>query len=202
MSQLKMRSLVRSNQPDGDGAGGAGAAATPPDPQAGTPAATATPDPQAGPATPPWGDEKNFDAQRAWNLIQAKAADLERIKAERDTFKKAQDDAETAKLSDIQKAEKERDTARTEGQSAVIELARYKALVHYGLEEDDLDFIGGTTPEAIDAAAKKYADRHGGAAKKAGPSPRPQVRLRGGSDPSTEPDETDPRKLAANIPRQ
>lgn len=147
----------------------------------------------------PW-DAENFDSDRAAALLRNLDADLKKAQAERDEFKQKHDDAENAKLSDLQRAEKERDDNAKLASDLSLENARLKALIKHGLDEEDLEFIGGQTPDEIATRAAKYAARH--VQKDAAPpSKRPTTRLRGGSDPNEEPDETDPRKLAEQIPR-
>lgn len=150
----------------------------------------------------PW-TEDNFDASRAARLLQNKEADLAKTRQQLEALQKQVDEAENAKLTEQQRIEKERDEAKASGSSLALENARLKAAITHGLTEEDLEFIGGATPEEIAEKAKKYAERHGTDAKGGqGLSIRPKPRLGGGSDPSVEPDEMDPTKLAAQIPRR
>jgi len=134
----------------------------------------------------PW-TEEDFDAKRAWDLLTKTRGDLSKTKAERDEFKTKHDEVENAKLSDLQRTEKERDDARTSSSSHELEVARLKALIHHGLDEDDLEFIGGSTTEEIAQRAAKYAERHKGDSKSdtkgTPPTNRPRPNLRGGGDP-------------------
>jgi hypothetical protein len=134
----------------------------------------------------PWTAE-DFDAKRAWDLLTKTRGDLSKTKAERDEFKSKHDEAETAKLSDLQRTEKERDDSRTEATSLQLENARLKALIQHDLDEDDLEFIGGSTAEEIATRAAKYAERHKAAGnndtKGIPPTNRPRPSLRGGGNP-------------------
>lgn len=164
----------------------------------GDPAATPAPGSEA---KPPWGDDPaTFDPDRAWKLIQNKDGDLSKAKERADALQKQIDEIENAKLSDQQRKDKELTEKATALTDAQLENARLRAAIQYGLDEEDLEWIHGKTPEDVDAAAKKYADKHGKAAGQP-PSQRPAVQLRGGGDPSQAPDETDPDKLASMIPR-
>jgi len=158
------------------------------------------PDPQDGEGNDPGNDDgaagglndapwtaEDFDAKRAWDLLTKTRGDLSRTKAERDDFKTKHDEVENAKLSDLQRTEKERDDARTSATSHELEVARLKAVIAHGLDEEDLEFIGGSTAEEIATRAAKYAERHKGdgdnGTKGTPPTNRPRPNLRGGGDP-------------------
>jgi hypothetical protein len=75
--------------------------AGPADPAATDPAAAGPSDPTnpesgtGSTGTPPWGDPENFDAEKAWNLIQGLRSDKERLSARR-----ALSDDDAAKLAE------------------------------------------------------------------------------------------------------
>jgi hypothetical protein len=71
-------------------------------------------------------------------------------------------------------------------------VARLKYGHQYGLPDEVTDLLQGETPEEIEAHAKKLAPHFGGTSAGLG---------RGGLDPTDEPVEIDPKKLAAQIPR-
>jgi len=79
-----------------------------------TPAAPAAPaDPAAPPAaepqTPPWGEEENFDPDRAWKLIQDLRADKERLSTRPAmTAEQQQQLAEYQRLVEASKTDQER----------------------------------------------------------------------------------------------
>lgn len=63
-------------------------------------------------------------------------------------------------------------------------------------------WLSGSTREELEAAADEYLEDHPPAeSAKPPPSKRPKPDLKGGSDPTDEPKETDPAKLAASVPR-
>lgn len=153
-------------------------------------------------AAPPWGSEEDFNPEKAWKLIQGLRGDKESLTADRDKYKQAHDAAETAKLSDIERANRERDDALSSASQNGVELARLRAAIKYGLDEDDLEFVGGNTPEEIDTSAKKLADRLGQQqATTSTTRTRPTERLRGGGEPDSDP-APDLSKIAAEIPRR
>lgn len=190
------------NQPPVEGGGSGGT-----EPPAGTqPPAGGQEPPPAGdkpaqePYKAPW--DKNgteFDAEKARNLLANKDADEKKLKERLAELEKAQQEAENAKLSDQQRIEKERDEAKSASEKATLEAARLRALVKFGLSEEDLEFIHGGTEEEVLASAERYSERHG-----TGGTPPPSNRVRaprGGGNPSATPEETDPMKLAEAIPR-
>lgn len=73
-----------------------------------------------------------------------------------------------------------------------------------GLTPSQAKRLVGSTVEELEADAEElvaaFAPK-GGNEDKSTPGGRPKERLRGGGDPTEEPEETDPRKLAALIPR-
>ena len=76
---------------------------------------------------------------------------------------------EEASKSEAQKAAEARAAAEQDAAEARAELARTKALLKYGLSEDDADLLGSGTPEEIDARAGRLAER----LKAAAPPPPP-----------------------------
>lgn len=76
---------------------------------------------------------------------------------------------EEASKSDAQKAAEARAAAEQDAAEARAELARTRALLKYGLSEEDADLLGSGTPEEIDARAGRLAER----LKAAAPPPPP-----------------------------
>lgn len=159
-------------------------------------------DPPA-PAKPPWGNDDDFDPKRAWDLIQNTRGDVERVKAELTAAKAKVTEFEAAgktaeeKLTD-RASTAERDNGDLRGQVLRLELALDK-----GLTRSQAKRLVGTTKEELE----KDADELLADFKSTDDTRRPPVggnrreQLRGGGDPTEEPDERDPRKLAAQIPR-
>jgi hypothetical protein len=152
------------------------------------PANPAQPAP-AGGETPPWTrDGQPFDPARAWSLIENLRADLATARNPAPTPPPKPTDPPPA------------DGAGLAGQLDELrgQLARERAARRHGLDDDLVDLLGAGTSEQIDARAKALTDRLTAAAQPTGsPVPRrPVEQLRGGADPTTPPDETDPAKLA------
>lgn len=147
-----------------------------------TPAPPApAPEPVADPAPEAdddWSDpEKGREAKRKANQ-EAKKLKAE-IAALTKQLESRVDPAEAAASIELVRAE----SART--------VARIKFGHQYGLPDDIADRLQGDTAEEIEADAKKLAAHFGTSAGLG----------RGGLDPTDEPEEVDPRKLAAKIPR-
>ena len=81
------------------------------------------------------------------------------------------------------------------------EKLRIRIGYRHGLPDELIDRLQGTTEEEILADAEKLLGAIT-AGKKPSPTQRPKEALRGGSKPDEEPEETDPRKLAALVPRR
>ena len=166
--------------------------ADPPDPKADPPAA---PDPTALAALPEWAREEIAKTRREAAAYRTKAKELEPLAAKAKELEDAgKSDTEklTGKLADVERA-------RTDAEARAL---RLEVALEKGLTASQAKrLVGGTKEElAADAdellASFKPADGNGGK-----PTGRPHERLRGGGDPTTSPDETDPRKLAAQVPR-
>lgn len=106
-------------------------------------------------------------------------------------------------LEDAQKSEEQRLKDRiAELETASLEAARLRVALRKGLTETQAKRLVGTTDEELEADADELLASF----KTDNPEPegsgrRPKERLRPGATPSTEPEETDPVKLAANLPR-
>jgi hypothetical protein len=130
------------------------------------------------------------DAEQALAEVQKKLKDIEDLgKSEVDKLRD-----EVAKLA------KERDDHAT--RALRLEIATAK-----GLTVGQAKRLVGTTKEELEADAEELlADftpaNPGGTETKPTPGSRPKERLLGGGDPTEQPEETDPRKLADLIPRR
>lgn len=105
------------------------------------------------PTTPPWGDD--FDAERAWTLIQNLRGDVETVKTERDEARQERDDA---KAADPEAADK-LTAAETRAKTAETSLWTERALRKHSIDEDLVDFLTGDTEEEILAKAERLAGR-------------------------------------------
>lgn len=137
-----------------------------------------------------------------------KALDAER-KARRDAEKALSEvRAQLQELTDRDKSDGVLLAEKLTAAEKRAELAESKALRHEvaaakGLTPAQAKRLVGTTQEELEADADDILETFPGAPKVTPPpSDRPKpLALRGGSDPSDEPEETDPRKLAGLIPR-
>jgi len=161
---------------------------------AGAPAGQEVGAPDAPAETPPWGTD--FDAERAWKLVQNLRADKERAAQERDTFRQKATEYETAQMTEAEKAAAALAEAQKTAETSTTEVLRLRALVKHGLDEEDLDLLGSGTAEEIDARAARLAARS--SAPKTPAGRKPQERLRGGGDPDVEP-AVDPIRAADQI---
>jgi hypothetical protein len=159
-----------------------------------------TPAPDSGTDTdkPDLGDagKKALDAERKARRDAEKAlADLQsQLKQLQD-----KDKSEADKLrDDVARLTKERDDHATK--ALRLEVATAK-----GLTAAMAKRLAGSTREELESDADElladFAPAGGGDGDKPTPGSRPKERLRGGGDPTEEPEETDPRKLAAQISR-
>lgn len=145
---------------------------------------------------PPWGDDENYDAERAASLIKNLRADNDELKQKVDKF-------ETDKLSEKERLEKRAERAEGEAKEAGAELLKLRVGLRKGLTETQAKRLVGETEEELEADADELLESFGakddGEGK--GTRRRPQERLKPGASPSSKPEETDPRKLAADLPR-
>jgi len=112
---------------------------------------------------------------------------------------------EDANKTESQKLTEQMTAAEKRAAEAEAKATRYEVAAELGIQTKHLKYLSGSTRDEIEAAAKAiredfpetYADPDTGT----GTPSRPKERLRSGAVPDEEPDETDPRKLAAAVPR-
>lgn len=151
--------------------------------------------------------DEPFDEARAKEALRKKNSEAENL---RKRLKELEPQAAKAReLEESQKTETQRlteriaDLEKTSG-DAVSEAMRLRVALANAPEGAKPEQIlraakrlAGATEEELAADAVEYfADFAGG---KTPPTRKPNERLRGGSDPDAEPEENDPRKLAASI---
>lgn len=112
-------------------------------------------------ATPPWGTPEEFNPEKAWDLIK----NLREQKNDPAAAKELKDLREfKAKAEDANRTELEREQARaaaaekTAAETA-LELARTRAAVKYGLDEDSLKALEGVPEDRIDTIAALIAGK-------------------------------------------
>ena len=186
-AELRASGVPLNDDPDPD-----------PDP---APAPAADPDPDPAPR-PPWDDPENFNPEKAWNLLQNVRGDVAKLKSERDQLAEKVKGHEDATKSDQQKLEERAITAERSAAAAATEAARLRVALKKGLTETQAKRLVGETEEELEADADELlASFHAPDDDGQDPPRRPRERLRPGAVPSSEPEEDDPRKLAAMVPR-
>lgn len=160
-----------------------------PAPETGTP-------PPAKPAEP---------APQDWQAEAEKWKELSRkneaqAKSNADAAKKLAA-IEDANKTETQKLSEERDSHRSRAEQAESIASKWEVGLEKGLTKSQAKRLVGSTREELEADADEMIAELGGTPDKPGPARRPTERLRGGGAPEADPEETDPRKLAAKIPR-
>jgi hypothetical protein len=154
---------------------------------------------------PPWGDDENFDPQRAWKLIQDTRADRDRLKTEAVDLRTKVKEHDDASKTEQELAAERAATAETTAANATREAARLRVALSKGLTETQAKRLVGETQEELEADADELLasfvqenDDDTGQ----DPPRRPRERMRPGAAPGSQPEETDPAKLAALVPRR
>lgn len=152
---------------------------------------------------PPWGDDENFDAERAWKLIQDLRGDVAKVKSENEELRTWKQKREDADKTDDEKREERATKAEKEAAENARDAARLRVALKKGLTETQAKRLVGDSEEDLEkdadellASFKQEEEESGG-----GTTRRPKERLRPGAAPSSEPEETDPRKLADQVPQ-
>lgn len=140
------------------------------------------------------------------------ADDVAALKA---ALKKANDEAAASRhklkeLEDRDKSDSEKlaervAAAEKRAADAEAKALRLEVAAAKGLTPSQVKRLVGTTREELEADADELLADFAPRSHNDDPPPpggRPKERLRGGSDPTEEPEETDPRKLADLIPRR
>jgi ParB-like chromosome segregation protein Spo0J len=131
---------------------------------------------------------------------KGKYSDYEDLKA-----KAAQlDELEQSKKDDATKANDKATAAEERAAKAEANALRLQVALDKGLTAAQAKRLTGATLEELEADAAELAELFGtgtGNGTNGPPSGKPAADLRGGTDPTEDPEETDPRKLAANVPR-
>lgn len=173
----------------------------------GDPAPDPVPNPAPDPTPPPWGDD--FDPDRAWALIQKlRGEEAGELKTAKDALADAQAQLkqhEDANKTDQQLARERAEEAERQAAVASRDAARLRVALNKGLTETQAKRLVGDTDEELEADADELLASFKTEVEPAGPDPlrrKPRERLRPGAAPAGEPEETDPAKLAAMVPRR
>lgn len=147
-----------------------------------------------------------FDAERAKRELNKKnneAANLRKRLKELEPLAAKAKELEDASKTESERLSERATSAEAKASKAEAEAMRLRVALSKGLTLSQVKRLQGTTEEELEADADEYLEELG--AKKEDPPPRvpgkPRESLRGGGKPDDEPEETDPRKLAAAIRR-
>lgn len=157
-------------------------------------------------AKKPWGDDKDFDPDKAWKLIQNLRGDVDKAKKRGDDLAAKVKGFEDASKTDTEKLEERATTAESQLSATQREAARLRIALKKGLTETQAKRLVGDSEEELEKdaddllASFKDDDGDGGGSGDRRGTPKP--RMRTGAAPASEPDETDPDKLAAQVPRR
>lgn len=164
-----------------------GAAAEDPEP---------TPEPPTKPEPPAPSADENAQLKAALKKANDEAASFRHKLKELED----RDKSDSEKLTERVTAAEKR-AAEAEARALRLEVASAK-----GLTPSQAKRLVGATREELEADADEiladFAPQRPGEHETPPPGGRPKERLRGGGDPTEEPEETDPRKLADLIPRR
>lgn len=142
---------------------------------------------------------------------RAKYADYEELKAKADQFDKVGDQAK----GDTEKLSEQLSAVQKELADERLRRIKSEVAASKGLTPAHMKRLSGSTLEELEDSADELladfpvtekkdeeTDGDGKGSPKPPPSSRPKPDLKGGLDPTTSgPTETDPAKLAANVPR-
>ncbi|WP_435109399.1 hypothetical protein [Nocardiopsis synnemataformans] len=156
---------------------------------------------------PPEGDDEELDLERAKAKIHKanqEAAGLRSRMKELEDKATRLDELENANKSEQQKAQEAAAALEKRATAAEQRALRLEVAAAKGLTTAQAKRLVGSTQEELEADADELLETFGTAPTPADSIPRrPNERLRpGGSGTPAPPEETDPRKLAAKIPRR
>jgi hypothetical protein len=110
-------------------------------------------------AAPPWGE--NFDAGRAWSLIQGLRSDKEKLSGKVSTFEKAAQEQADKEKTDLQRAMERAERAEKAIADREAADKRRTVLSKHGLTGDDAAYLAGVSDDDLDARAQQLAARLG-----------------------------------------
>lgn len=143
-------------------------------------------------------DPKTFDAAYV-KKIRGEAARYRREAREAQARAKTFEDRDK---TEAQKLEERATGAEQRAKAAELDLARTRVALRKGLTEQQAKRLIGETEEQLEADADDLLASFTQESDVPDASRRPRERLRPGAVPAVEPEETDPAKLAAQVPRR
>lgn len=142
--------------------------------------------------------------EKSGDIVAMEAA-LKKANKEAETHRLKLKELEDAGKSELQKTSDERDEHKSARTAAELRALQLEVALDKGLSATQAKRLIGTTREELEADADELVDSFAPGeegANKGKPASRPTERLRGGGTGTLEAEETDPRKLAAQIPRR
>ncbi|MCZ9884647.1 hypothetical protein [Arthrobacter sp. B2a2-09] len=121
------------------------------------------------PASPPWGDD--FDAERAWTLVQNLRTEKEDLKGEVATLKQKSQELEAGESDGLKELRTRAEAAETRAAKAEHELTLAKVLRDFPALEGFEDLLTGDDEEAVRAKAERLAAIGGGKKPEGDPAP-------------------------------
>ena len=122
----------------------------------------------------PWGDDENFDADKAWTLIQNLRAERDQAKADRDALTRERDTL-AARTSDLEAAAQSKDAALAEKDRELLAAntlrAKENLLVDAGLPRDLASNVVGDDEEAWKNDVQRFAALRGEVRQERTPDP-------------------------------
>lgn len=160
------------------------------------------------PAPTPKQDDKTFTQADVDRIVQDRLAQEKKKYADYDDLKakaaRADEQAASSK-TDLEKLTEQIDGLKKAQAEADQKALRAEVAMAKGLTAAQAKRLAGTTKEELEADADEILEAFpvntGEPSKPAPPSRQPRPALAGGGDPTEEPVETDPTKLAASVPR-
>lgn len=152
--------------------------------------------------SPPWSSDEEFKPDLAWKRITSQSRDIERLRkelAETQPAVQRVKELEDASKTETQKLAEAAETHKGRADKAEAQLMRLTVGLEKGLTPAQAKRLVGSTKEELEADADELLTSFGGS--KSSGSDRPRENLRGGGDPTEEP-EPDIRKIADQIPRR
>jgi hypothetical protein len=148
-------------------------------------------------------DDEPFDKDRALDTIKKQRAAEKAALDENKALKAKLKEIEDAEKSDGEKLAERTKAAETTASSATAEAARLRVALRKGLTETQAKRLVGETEEDLEKDADELLESFKPSDEQQDDDTRrrPKERLRSGATSSTEPEETDPDKLAAQVPR-
>lgn len=175
----------------------------------------------SGDSKPPWGSDDEFDAKKAWDLIQNLRGEVKTVKEELSTAKSKITSVEGERDAALKTIKESKESGQSESEKLAAQLAdlekkladsdharlRAEVVAEKGLTPAQAKRLSGTTREELEADAADLLEAFPApSGPGAPPSQRPQStggsgHFAGGSDPATPAEEkVDPAKLADSIP--